>query len=83
MATLPGMMAYVPFSAWLPTIPGTVGMLLRWGVPALTLALSLWTAWYYTFRQGNPSTLYYILIYIGVDALITAAIYGVLFYGAI
>jgi len=83
LATLPGMMAYVPFSAWVPTIPSLVGLLLRWGIPALTLLLAFFTAWYYTFRQGNQSTLYFILIYIGVDAMITAAIYGVLIFGAI
>ncbi|MEN8173072.1 MAG: hypothetical protein ABFS03_09355, partial [Chloroflexota bacterium] len=83
MATLPGMMAYVPFSAWLPTIPTLVGSLLRWGIPALTLITALLTAWYYTFRQGNQSVIYFILIYAGVDAVITTAIYGVLIYGAI
>jgi len=47
------------------------------------VAIALFLAWYYTFRQSNPSTLYFLLIYIGVDALLTAAIYAVLIYGAI
>ena len=81
--TLPGMMAYVPFSAWIPSISLSVGNVLRWAVPILIVAVALFLAWYYTFRQSNPSTLYFLLIYIGVDALLTAAIYAVLIYGAI
>ena len=81
--TLPGMMDYVPFSAWLPNISFVVGNVLRWAVPILFSAVAMFLAWYYTFRQANQSTLYFLLIYIGADALLTAAIYAVLIYGAI
>ncbi|NOY98704.1 MAG: hypothetical protein GXP40_05810 [Chloroflexi bacterium] len=82
LATLPGMMDYVPFSAWIPDIPTTLGMALRWGVPVLITILALWGAWYYTFRQANRSTLYFLLAYVGIDAVMTTAIYAVLIYGA-
>lgn len=82
-ATLPGMMDYVPFSAWLPTISFTLGNILRRVVPVLILGIAAVVAWNYTFRKSNQTTLYFLLIYIGVDALLTAAIYAVLIYGAI
>ena len=83
VATLPGMMQYIPFSAWIPEIPSLVGNILRWVVPALITALALWIAWRYTYQRSNKSTLYFILIFVGVDALFTAGIYAVLIYGAI
>ena len=83
LATLPGMLDYVPFSAWLPEIPAVAGVILRWFVPLLISAIALGLAWYYTYQRSNQSTLFFLLIYIGVDALFTAAIYAVLFYGAL
>lgn len=83
LATLPGMMDYVPFSTWIPNISLVVGNILRWAIPILITAIAMFLAWYYTFRQSNQSTLYFLLIYIGVDVLVTAAIYAVLIYGAI
>ncbi len=82
-ATLPGMMDYVPFSAWIPTISLALGNILRRVVPVLILGLAAAVAWNYTFRRSHRSTLYFLLIYIGIDALLTAAIYAVLIYGAI
>jgi hypothetical protein len=75
------MLAYVPFSAWIPNIPAVLGEILRIGVPFLTLLLSGFIAWHFTYRRGNDSSLYFLLIYIGVDALITTSIYAVLIYG--
>ena len=83
LATLPGMLDYVPFSAWLPEIPFVLGNILRWLVPLLITGIALGVAWYYTFRRSNQSTLYFLLIYVGIDALLTTAIYAVLIYGAI
>jgi hypothetical protein len=83
LATFPGMMDYVPFSSWIPHISMVVGNILRWAVPILIAAIAMFLAWYYTFRKSNQSTLYFLLIYIGVDALLTTAIYAVLIYGAI
>ena len=81
LAIFPLMMEYVPFSAWIPNIPELLGDILRVAVPFLTLVVSGYTAWYYTYRQKNNSSLYFILIYVGLDALITTSIYAVLIYG--
>jgi hypothetical protein len=81
MAVFPAMFEYVPFSAWIPEIPATAGLALQVLVPVITLVVSSYTAWHFTFRQGNYSSLYFILVYIGVDALFTTSIYAVLIYG--
>ena len=82
-AVFPAMLDYVPFSAWVPEIAPLLSEILRYGVPVLTALIAFFVAWFYTYRQSNKSTLYFILIYVGVDSLITAAIYAVLIYGAI
>ena len=83
VAMLPGMMDYVPFSAWLPEIPSVVANILRWGVPMASSLFAIFVAWFYTYRQSSKSTLYFLLIYVGVDSFLTAAVYAVLIYGAI
>ena len=80
---IPDMMSYVPFSAWLPEIPTLLANILRWAVPISIGLIAIFMAWFYTYRQSNQSTLYFLLIYAGVDSLFTAAIYAVLIYGAI
>ena len=80
---IPGMMNYVPFSAWVPEIPVFLADILRWAVPISIALIAIFVAWFYTYRQSNKSTLYFLLIYAGVDSLLTAAIYAVLIYGAI
>ena len=82
-AVFPGMLDYVPFSAWIPEISAWLGNILRYAVPILGSALAIFVAWFYTYRQSNKSTLYFTLIYVGVDSLVTAAVYAVLIYGAI
>lgn len=81
LAIFPLMVDYVPFSAWVPNIPIVLGNILRVVVPLLTLVGSGYTAWHYTYRQKNNSSLYFMLIYVGLDALITTSIYAVLIYG--
>jgi hypothetical protein len=71
-----GHLGYVPFSEWIPTIPPWLALLLRIAVPALIAAVALRIAWRYTFQVERRSALLFILIYAGVDALLTAAIYG-------
>ncbi|MBT3337837.1 MAG: hypothetical protein HN855_07895 [Anaerolineae bacterium] len=83
LAMLPDMLGYVPFSAWIPEIPFALAEILRLGVPVLFSLLAIFIAWFYTYRQSNKSTLYFILIYVGVDSALTTAIYAVLIYGAI
>ncbi|HSM71372.1 MAG TPA: hypothetical protein VK851_07495 [Anaerolineales bacterium] len=81
LAVFPNMWVYVPFSAWIPNIPVLLGDVLRMAVPLLTLVVSSFTAWHFTYRRGNDSSLYFMLIYVAVDALITTSVYAVLIYG--
>jgi hypothetical protein len=83
IALLPGMTDYIPFSAWVPEIPHFLAEILRWGVPLISMLIALFVAWFYTYRKSNKSTLYFLLIYVGVDSFLTAAIYAVLIYGTI
>lgn len=80
-ATLPAIFTYVPFSAWIPNIPPLVGEVLRYGVPALIFLLSGGVAWHYTYRRKSQSALYFLLIYIAVDALLSMSVYAVMIYG--
>lgn len=82
-AMLPDMLNYVPFSAWIPEISAGLSQILRFGYPILTALLAIFVAWFYTYHQSNKSTLYFTLIYVGVDSLLTTAVYAVLIYGAI
>ena len=83
LAFFPWITEYVPFSAWLPIIPPSWEIPMLIAVPVLIALLGLWAAWNFTFAKDRRSTLFFILIYAGVDGLLTAAIYGVVFYGAI
>ncbi len=83
LVMLPDMLSYVPFSAWIPEIPFALAEILRLGLPIFFSLLAIFVAWFYTYRQSNKSTLYFILIYVGVDSALTTAIYAVLIYGAI
>lgn len=83
LAVLPGMSTYVPFSAWVPEISLGLSAFLRWFVPLGFSLFALLVAWHYTFRQSSDSTLYFLLIYIGIDALLTSSVYAVLIFGGI
>lgn len=74
--------AYVPLSAWLPDLPGWLGLPLRIGVPAAIGGLALWLAHRLTYGRQSPSVPLLTLITIGVDTLLTMAIYGGIFLGA-
>jgi len=73
---LGGMTSYVPFSAWLPTIPVWMALPLQIGVPLLILAAGLGTAWALTYKRQNPSSLLFLVIYLAVDGVLSAAVYG-------
>jgi hypothetical protein len=79
--TLPGMVDYVPFSAWFPAIPSWSSTPLRWGVPLLFAGLGLVVAWNFSYRRSNPSKFLFVLIATAIDGVLTTAVYGVLFYG--
>jgi hypothetical protein len=82
-ATLPGIdEGYTPFSAWIPRMPVRLEQPLQIGVPVLIGLLGLFLAWFFTYRKGTRSPIYFMLIYAGVDAFLTTAVYGILIYGS-
>jgi hypothetical protein len=81
VAALPGMIDYVPFSAWLP-LPDGVKVPLQIIVPLIIMIVAVWTAWNFTYRRKAESPLYFMILYVAIDTLFTMSIYGVLFYGA-
>lgn len=74
-----GIASYVPFSAWIPIIPGWMTIPLQLGVPLFTFLFGLWIAWYYTYHRQTYSSLLFLIIYLAVDSVISTAIYGPLF----
>jgi len=81
--TLPGLKdGYVPFSAWIPRIPPNWETPLVIGVPVLIGALSIFVAWWNTYGKKSGSPIYFHLIYCGMDALLSCAIYGIMIYGS-
>jgi hypothetical protein len=78
LAFLPTISSYVPFSAWLD-IPSRWDDTLRLLVPVITLAIGLLVA-IFVYRR-NKSGLLFAFVLIGVDALLTLAVYGVNFLG--
>jgi len=81
VAALPGMVDYVPFSAWLP-LPNILKVPLQIIVPLVIMIGAIFSAWHFTYRRKTDSPLYFMILYVAVDTLFTMAIYGVLFYGA-
>jgi hypothetical protein len=82
LVTIPAMRDYVPFSAWLPIVPPWLNLPLRLGVPLLIAALALLIAWRYTYGRQNRALLFFMLIYIAIDGVLTMAVYGVIIFGA-
>jgi hypothetical protein len=79
--TLPGIGDYVPFSSWIPIIPGWLEWPLRWGVLLFIGASALLVAWHFTYRRRAHSALNFMLIYAGVDSVLSMAVYGSIIYG--
>jgi hypothetical protein len=77
---LGGLMNYVPFSAWLPIIPDWLAIPLEIGVPLIILGLALWAAWAVTYKRQIHSSLFFLIIYLAVDAVLSTAIYGPLIF---
>ena len=80
--TLPGITRYVPFSAWLP-IANWMKVPLQIIVPIIITLISIRISKRFTLRPGSQSPLYFLLLFIGIDALLTTAIYGLLFYNLV
>jgi hypothetical protein len=76
LTSFEGHLGYVPFSEWIPLIPAWLALPLRIVVPLLIAVAALRLAWRYTFQVERRSAVLFVLIYVGVDALLTAAIYG-------
>lgn len=80
LALLPQLMDVIPFSFWIPGIPDGTGLLLKYLVPVIILLVSLYFSWSLTYKDRSQSAIYFILIYIAIDAAITMSIYGTLIY---
>jgi hypothetical protein len=83
VAVMPGMVDYIPFSAWIPDIPVAVGLMLRVGVPLVTTLLALFVAYRMTYARERLQPLFFVLIFIILDGFASIAVYGVIFYSAI
>jgi hypothetical protein len=82
LLTIPGMRDYVPFSAWLPVVPSWLNLPLQVGVPLLIAGLALGLAWRFTYGRGNRSVLFFMLLHVAIDGVMTMAVYGVILFGA-
>jgi hypothetical protein len=82
LVTFANARTYVPFSAWIPVIPTWLGVLLQFGMPIITAVVALGAAWYFTKRAVSKSALVFVIIYAGVDSLLSMAVYGGLLYNA-
>jgi hypothetical protein len=80
---MPTMWDYVPFSSWIPIIPEGLKSPLRLGVPIIIALIALAVAWNYTYRRSRNSVLFFTLLYVGLDGILTMAIYGVVILAAI
>ena len=83
LVTLPGMVTYVPFSAWIPILPKDWFDFLRYLVPILIGLIGLFFAWHLTYRRSNNTPLFFVLYFAMIDGLLSMAVYGVLVYNAI
>lgn len=83
LGVLPGMLDYVPFSAWIPILSEWLILPLRIGVPLLAATFSLLVAWYLLKRRAESSIYTFFIIYAAVDAVLTLGVYGVLVFAAI
>jgi hypothetical protein len=77
--TLPTMVTYVPFSAWL-YIPAGLEFPLRIAVPILIIIISVLVANAVRKRRSNSTLVFYLSMTL-TDAILTLAIYGVNFLG--
>lgn len=77
---LPGLKDYVPFTAWIPLIPRSLYLPLQIGVPTLIALFALWVAKHFTYDRMRNSPLYFILLYISIDGVLTTAVYGVIIF---
>ncbi len=71
---------YVPFSAWIPNIPTWLSPILQLSIPLLIIFIGLRLSWHYTLRTDINSVVIFIIIYAGIDSLLTMAIYGGLLF---
>jgi hypothetical protein len=79
----PAIFEYVPFSAWIPIIPESWELPLRFGVPILISIIGIYTALRFTYLARHRSPLFFMLIFGLVDGVMTLAIYGVIFWGEV
>lgn len=79
LLTIPALVSYIPFSAWVE-IPPDWETALRIGVPLVIFGISVGVAEFVRRRRTQSTLVYYIVLTV-VDGLLTLGIYGVTFLG--
>ncbi|MDX1688624.1 MAG: hypothetical protein R3248_11620 [Candidatus Promineifilaceae bacterium] len=77
---MPGILSYVPFSAWLD-VPPNVRPILLYGTPFFIIAMGVLVAEIVRRRRDETPTIGYYFAVVGVDAALTLLVYGVNFMG--
>ncbi len=81
LSTLASLTEFVPFSPWIPVIPEWMEPVLQVMTPIGILAAGLWIAWQMTYKREHYSPLLFMLVYLAVDGVMTAAIYSPIILG--
>lgn len=79
VATLPTLLTYIPFSAWLH-VPADFELILRFGIPLIIFGIALLVANMVRQRYFNSAIFFYIA-FVLTDAILTLMVYGVNFLG--
>lgn len=78
---LPTMTTYVPFSAWLQ-VPGFLEIPFRLGIPLAILLVAILAANKVRVRYSSSAVIFYVALVL-TDAVLTLAVYGVNYMGAL
>ena len=79
IATLPTLLTYIPFSAWLH-VPEDFELILRLGMPLVTFGIALLVA-NRVRRRYSDSAIFFYIGFVLTDAILTLMVYGVNFLG--
>jgi hypothetical protein len=78
---LPTMTTYVPFSAWLQ-VPGFLEIPFRLGIPLVILLVAILAANKVRVRYSSSAVIFYVALVL-TDTVLTLAVYGVNYMGAL
>lgn len=76
LGMVPTLRTVVPFLVWIPVIPASWQIILRFGIPVLISGLGLFFAYRSTYRRDRKSPFLFMVIFAIVDGLLTMAVYG-------